>query len=250
MDMQTPQLQAVIERLEKVEGRSRALAQQNRRLKLVGVAALAVIPVLVLSCGANRLARETSVSPTGEHRIADLVRTKELQIVDDEGAVFATLCLDEHGPLLALYDEKGKARAKLSVAEDGPRLSLNDENGNSRVDLYGIADLMTLSIRDEGVVPRVMVSFLDEPSVTLFDEHAKAGLTLGMNEDGPALVLFGEEDDKPCVVLGMEDGPGIVLIDQNYKIRARLSLDKNDSPSLKLYDKDEKLIWQAPPPAE
>ena len=58
------------------------------------------------------------------------------------------------------------------------------------------------------------------------------------------------ENSKNRVALGIgkEDGAGLALYGENDKNRATLRIEgNNDNPALRMHDKNEKLIWSAPP---
>ena len=63
--------------------------------------------------------------------VADVVRTKQVELVDSEGKVRARLALDEEGvPGLSLCDEQGNTRATLLLDRRGmPRLTLLGKAG-------------------------------------------------------------------------------------------------------------------------
>jgi hypothetical protein len=134
--MNAPTMEALAQRLEKVE-------QQNRRLRGAGIA------VVVLAAAGLLMGQAMPRAQTVEAREfilrgaegkvrADLVAFKDglaLTLLDESGKSRATLAVDKPGPRLSLYDENGKPRARLAVYEDGPALILLDENGMFRVSL-------------------------------------------------------------------------------------------------------------------
>jgi len=63
--------------------------------------------------------------------VADVVRTKQVELVNSEGKVRARLALDEEGvPGLSLCDEQGNTRATLLLDRRGmPRLTLLGKAG-------------------------------------------------------------------------------------------------------------------------
>jgi len=134
--MNGPTMEALAQRLEKVE-------QQNRRLKRVGVVvlALAVAGIIMGQAmpGARKVEAEEFVLRDAAGNVrAELVAFKDglaLTLLDESGKSRATLAVDKPGPRLSLYDENGKPRARLAVYEDGPALILLDENGMFRVSL-------------------------------------------------------------------------------------------------------------------
>jgi hypothetical protein len=140
-------LTLLTERLERLE-------KQNSRLVRIALAMGAVL-LLVVTLGAvpgqldtKEIARTVpgqidtqGIVPAvpGLPEIQEMVRTKNLQIVDEDGKVRIGLSLvddpttpnkDEQMPTLSLYDEEGTARATLSLTPYGsPGLYLFDQEG-------------------------------------------------------------------------------------------------------------------------
>jgi hypothetical protein len=128
--MNAPAMEALVQRLEKVE-------QQNRKLKMVGVVVLSLAVAgmvmgqamprariveaegFVLKDGAGKVRAELSVVKDGS----------QLTLGDENGTTRVALIVGKVGPLLALADETGKFRAWLVAHKDGPVLNLLDENG-------------------------------------------------------------------------------------------------------------------------
>ena len=143
---------------------------------------------------------------------SDILRTKRLEVVDDEGRVRAALGTDEEGMGgLTLFDESGKKRAVLEAGEaqgHAEGLALFDADGNIRATLGfskdGHSNLTILSggkgrsIKligqpDGGVIlglvgegaPHVFMSLVEEEGVdpyahlALTDKDGRGGIVLG-----------------------------------------------------------------------
>ena len=133
MTTQTPDLQAVVERLEKVE-------TQNRRLKLMGALVLALAGAALLM---------------GQAQPNRRVEAEMFVLKDANGKVRAELGMAAHGPVLALYDEDGTRRAALGMAEKGLGLFLFDAIQKRRV---------TLGVTEKGPI----FALFDEDGKPLF----------------------------------------------------------------------------------
>ncbi len=114
MTSYTPDLAAVVARLEKVE-------RQNRRLRGAGIAVVAVAAAgLLMGQAVPR---------------APIVEAEGFVLTDARGIVRAKLAMDKGRPMVALTDEYGMPRIGLIVDKDGPMVALGDENGMPRVEL-------------------------------------------------------------------------------------------------------------------
>jgi len=67
--------------------------------------------------------------PTEKSDIQEIIRTKRLEIVDDNGKLRVLLTVLGSAPMLSLLDDNGKLRAKLTVYAE-PLFALYDEDGN------------------------------------------------------------------------------------------------------------------------
>jgi hypothetical protein len=133
----TPELQAFVERLERVEN-------QIHRLKLAGLVVFVV--VLLISFGLVKGQR-------GSNRT---VEAEKFLLRDSRGTQRAVLEVGEEGSYLELYDasgrpqihlggdpkgtslhfvSEGKIQALMGMSSTGPSLELNDANGIQRVSL-------------------------------------------------------------------------------------------------------------------
>jgi hypothetical protein len=59
------------------------------------------------------------------------IRTRRLELIDDEGAPMARLSFSIDGPSLDLLDRTRKVRASLWVEDKGPAFILYDQEGNA-----------------------------------------------------------------------------------------------------------------------
>jgi len=108
--MNGPTMEALAQRLEKVE-------QENRRLRGAGIAVLVLAAAGLLMGQAMPKAR--------------IVEAEGFVLKDAAGKVRAELYVGKDGPGLRMYDENGKGRVGLAVVKAGPRLGLYDETGKT-----------------------------------------------------------------------------------------------------------------------
>jgi hypothetical protein len=120
------------DRNQTVITRVNQLEKSNRRMKIIGLAALALFGMAATQNHSN---------------VPDLVQSKRFQVVDNKGNVLADLGPfgDKNHPGLGIYDAKGVIRASIgidaqsdnsvvgaffSVPGQGGNFVTNDTNGN------------------------------------------------------------------------------------------------------------------------
>lgn len=162
MTAQTPDLAAVVTRLEQVE-------RQNWRLKVGGILVSLVVCAGLLM--GQAMPKATTVEAeafvvrdaTGKQRAALHLAPDggaTLSFFDPAGIGRAALRVDREGsPDLTLIDQAAKNRAVLRVERNGsPGLVLFDAAGKPRATLYVVSDgsgLLQLSNQNEKVYSRV-----------------------------------------------------------------------------------------------
>ncbi len=200
------------------------LEQENRRLKLGGLAILALIGAAVLMGQAK--------SPA----VLEEVRTRNLVVVN----------------------AAGEERAALDATEDGMELSLRDETGKDRVAVMASKSGGTIFLySDNAKEPRVLID-ADKTgaSLGLMDRIGKGRLVPSTDKDGPKLMLVDEKEHPRAAVSVSKDGPNLMLSDaEGYqldlgalpigapKIGTKV---KRSAASLVMFDTDGRVIWQAP----
>ena len=221
MASQTPDLQAVAERLGKVE-------KQNRRLKSVGIAVLVLVSaVLVIG------------QTVPKERI--LLEAEAFILRDKNGNIRAGLMVNEDGEATLFFgDKNGTTRAQLMVHEDGgPILTFRDKNGTARAGLMLDEDgWPILSFYDKNGTVRAGL-MLDEdgsPSLSFHDKNGTFRAWLVLEEDGmPSFMLYDENDNKRAVL-----GFTSLEVTKTGEVR-------NLPPSsLVLFNKEGKVLFEAP----
>jgi hypothetical protein len=145
MTHETPDLQAILERLEKLE-------KQNRRLRQAAVLALAAVGVLVLMGQAAPKSRT--------------IEAEKFVLRGPHGKIEAELLSDDTGPRLILFQEDGIEPAAvfyrtglliydhgildLSLGPGGPRLAFHDEHAQARTEWLVTDQGMLLHVWDAG----------------------------------------------------------------------------------------------------
>jgi hypothetical protein len=137
MTHETPCLDTVIARLEKVE-------RQNRRFKLAGVC--------LLILGSSLLLMGAFASPPRT------VKAEHFTLLDPRGKARARLSTVGDSAVLSFHDQQGLTRASFTVGSDGfPGLVFHDQHGEVRVFLGVVDGEPVLGLRDHRGAHRAMV---------------------------------------------------------------------------------------------
>ena len=142
-----------------LECRLEQLEKRCRQLTGVLMGTMAVTAVIVLSGAAP------NADP--EH-----VRTRQLEIVDEDGNVRIRLGRADEGYGVVVYDENGRFNATLTDAPRGTVMSLS--KGGSGIRLQASQKGAGLSVRDSKGKPRVVVfATNDRSQIVLKDQQEK-----------------------------------------------------------------------------
>lgn len=154
----------------------------------------------------------------GDAANANVVRAEKFEVVDSGGRMLAVWSSAAPGGCgLFFYDGTGKKRAQLAVLADGsPSLSVSDKDGETRAALMVMPD--------------------GSPILALYDEDGQRRATLMVLPDG---------------------GPSLSVLDKDGQTRATLGATSTETiatgvvhqrpeSSLVLFDKDSKVLWEAP----
>ena len=101
------------ERFEKLEAELAAAKRLTRRLMVGTGVVLGMFALFV----AFRIMTGVAYSQAGGN-IAEVIRAKKFEMVDNQGKTRATLSMNISGVLLGLLDEKGSYRTMLRVTEN------------------------------------------------------------------------------------------------------------------------------------
>jgi hypothetical protein len=180
----TPELQAIVQRLEEVEKQVSHLqalvTEQSDPDRAV------VARSFVVRDGQGRWrAKLGTVIPAGQTE-----EHPSLGLLDANENLRACLAIDAEGPRLALYSAKGQGVAEVSEFQDGPRVALFDANGNTRI---------SLKVSEDG-------SF-----AYLFSPDGKQHLRLELFSSGQATLVMQDANGDPGLLLATESERGPVL---------------------------------------
>ncbi len=172
-----------------------------------------------------------------------------LALSDQGGKVRASLGVSDGDGFVGLLDKDEKPSVWMATAEDGPSLAFFNAVGVVRAAIALAEDEPYMSAYDENQEAGIMVGvFEGKPSLLLFDENERRRAFLTVSDDGSGLALYDENEEEHLSLVAKEDKSGFGLWDKNGKARAGLFLREDDSPLLMLYDENQDVVWQAPPP--
>lgn len=177
-----------------------------------------------------------------------------------DGKALTSLALDG----LDLIDKDNHPRLRVELVEEGaPRIALKDKDGHRLMTmavqplpkkeepilaLYDRKDTLRAGLSlDEAGRPSLILR--DRPLLSLIDKSGEDGLFLSLEgEDRPSF-LISSKKGKHSAFLGLRENKEMALdlLDEKHKHRASLFLDPDGAPVLMLRDKEEKVVWTAPP---
>ena len=190
------------------------LEEQNSRLVRIALAMGAVLLLVVTLGAVTRQAGPQETVRTIDPQVVspgdipelvvtqEVVRTKNLQIVDDDGILRASLEIKEAdtadtfegNPMLTLFDEGGNARAIFSLFAGNPGLTLYDDEEYPRAVLRLAAGNPHLEMYDQKRL-RADYNCIDgNPGLALFGDHG--GANLGFGRWCPPFCLWDENGQE------------------------------------------------------
>jgi len=249
MTSQTPDTQAVLERLQKLE-------RQNRRVKRMGLLALtAVGAVLVVGQAAPK---------------TRTIEAEKFVLVDSAGKIRAELSMMLDRPSLVMLDEEGKARADLSVEPDGPRLALSNEAGKLQTELTAYKGLNgLLTYNHAGTASTLLGQGEAGPALEIFDADGKphfrfwstnqapqmsfrdaggkerAVMYLEPHSGSPSIAFYDQREKVMAAFFAGEMGPHLALNDADGNRRVELAV-KDGAPTLHMQDAKGNVTWSTP----
>jgi hypothetical protein len=193
MTSQTPDMQAVLERLNRLE-------RHNRRLKQAALAAFVL---------ATALATIYATQP-----VPQKITAHEFDVVDNSGRVRVGMGMLSGVPVITLSDMQGKGRAEMTLIPSGvPIIALSDAQGKTRAQMnlgFSGEPFIALSDAQGDIRVGMSVSSSGEPKIVLGDAQGfemKLGSTqtvtppTGETQQSSAasIVMFGN-DEKHHVI--------------------------------------------------
>lgn len=210
MTTETPDLQAIVERLERLE-------KQDVRLKRAGLSVLLVVSAALLM---------------GQARPFRTVEAEGFILRDVSGKRRATLAVAaDESVSLTLGDSTGTVRASLSVGKPGASLDFADPNGKVK-ETFSDEGLMFF---DNAGDPRVALWHIrNSPSLDLYAPNRENRVSLQAVADGATLILGDKEGYKA------ELGSTWLVMPQTGQGR------RSSAAYIVLSGKDGKVLWSAP----
>jgi hypothetical protein len=216
---------AIMQRLERLE-------KENRRLKRLGLAALAILGAALVM----------GQSPTKR-----TLEANEFILRDASGSVRATLKMDKGEPLLSLLGSNGKAEAAPE------QIDFADSNGTRRV-MLGSHSAIYHQLAEGKTV------FTDEgPGLLLSGPDGETRADFRGMADGAELLLYGQnsaDSTKQVYLSSGGDGPSLTVADEkgfkavigsvSLSIPSTGGSSRTSAASFVLFDNDGKVIWNIP----
>jgi hypothetical protein len=244
MTIDTPEMQAILQRIERLEA-------ENRRLKRLGVLALVLLGAIFLMAQTPRAPKSVEANSFVLHdadgriraRLAFCASSPCLTLLDANEHAVTTL--DGAGlktQMLVLNDLKGKAWGVLAnyatlktKVGGGPSLSLFGPNGENQAELRIEPDGPTLAFSDtDGKRLLVARVFRGSPHFWLADHGEMPRLALSLSGSEPSITVSDAE--------GFETKIGTTDL-----VTTRTGeTNKTSAASLVLFGKDNKVLWRAP----
>jgi hypothetical protein len=235
--------------MDELTRRVERLERENRLLK--GFALLAFVAIL----GSAPLMGQVSKSTA-----SDVVRTRGLELVDDQGRERATLSAQGGDFVgLVLWDAAGKARVSMEANKDGSSLFLSDSNAKHRVSLWSPANGgdAEVALNDENAKERLRLwANANASGQNVTDETTKIGAFLKADKRGAWFqVLNGAQKSEARIetldgsaTLALSDAAGYAstfgvtsLVDTKTGTKSPRS-----AASIVMIDKDGRVVWEAP----
>ncbi len=224
--MSEPTIETLARRLDRVE-------RENRRLKQVGVMALAVIAAVVLM---------GQVSPS------KLVEAEMIFLQDAKGKPRGALGVNDDGTVfLRFADKDGRSRAEVGVLADGTaNLVFRDKTNIARVGLTHWRDGKTTFLITDKDQPRfglaltadgsLSLNFYGQGGINFWDQAGEMRLSLGVSGDGKPDLVLSDKAGVMRAVLGIS----------SLETEQTGVVEQRPESSLVLFDKAGKVIWSAP----
>lgn len=125
------------------------------------------------------------------------VRTKRVEILDEEGRAAAFLITSNGLPIFRMMSRRGRPQITMTLTETGPIISLNDVDGTTRAE--------------------IMASDERGPGMSLYDAAGNLRMGMLVSEKGPSGLIQYDANGQIRVVLALgKDGKSkLGLFDTN-----------------------------------
>jgi hypothetical protein len=211
-----------------------------------------------------------------EAEVAELKAPKQeltvqrLNIVDEDGALWAVLSADEDGTRLAMYGDDNKARVILSSSQQCQSIGFTNEKGDPLAIVGTFMGRPTLEFYDETKKVRLRAQVTAKGSgIGLCDSNGCLRAEMVTDDTIPRLVLRDGDHTERASLAAREDETSLRLSDKSSHLRAELASfndgvaamtlhDSNDrtriclasledGPQVRLYNVVGKQFWATPP---
>jgi hypothetical protein len=189
----------IARRLEALERELASLHRTTRRMRLSLVTAIAIGAGFALAAAAPYAAP-----------VADVVRAKRLEIVDDRDRVIALLGAGAEGGQLDLWNAAGVNAARLAGGAAGGDLSLWNASGRSAAGLFASDGGGRVEVYDPvGAVNGRLAASRDGGVFTLLNGQSKPGVLAAATDRGGGISAC-DSLGRPLAELAIVDGAGQV----------------------------------------
>lgn len=221
MISQTPDMQVLTERLEKLE-------RDNQRLKRGAVAGLVLIAALLALAALYTQGRYIS-------RVPDVVKAHELDVLDSAGRARISM-RSVLAPVIRLDDSQGRQRVGIGIVKDQPDIDFEDSQGNTAMGLGVFGGRPDIYLDDSHGKQRIGMTIADD----------KAGLGLSDSEGNTGIVMTVGR--RPSVELTDSQGFSMDLGSTETTTVRTGETRRTSAASIVMIgnDKDHHVIWQAP----
>jgi len=139
--------------------------------------------------------------------------------------------------------------AKAAVVIRANAFVVVDENGKARAEL-------SMMVPRGGATEKFAAAMREKAALFLYDENGKTIAFLGFGLGGSMLELYDEQPKLRAALVTGKDGMALNLVDENGRPRATVGASVVTKPdgtkiispesTIHLYNKEGKVIWQAP----
>ena len=209
------------------------LEAQNRKMKALAAAVVALAAVLLLG----------QAAPGGE-----VIEGREIILKDDAGKTRVLLSASHSGqPLIALTDDTGEIRAGLTMKKGGPGLFLRNADGKEELRVALDPSGPALMLSDSSQVVRTGLAMIDgRPGLFLRDANRKQRLSLTLQDMGPALFLMDQnETTRMGLLINRKGDPNILVQDPLGRAKMLLGVSRKGA-GFAIYDRIGELVYARP----
>jgi hypothetical protein len=248
MATDTPEMQAILQRIERLEA-------ENRRLRRAALA-VALAAVVALGMGQSQPSRTIEanrfvlVGTTGV-KIAELAPDSALRFFDPDGRVTSMLSAEEY----AIFGKTGQSIVRVGLTKAG--LFFTDDHGKFVINLGESMGFPTLELHGADgkqsveLAARKGTDYLEfygsSGDNRLRAESTDAGARLILSaSEGKALVGMSALKDDAQLAVGDEKGFYAELGNTDLVTTATGEKHKTSAASLVLFGKNNKVLWRAP----